>query len=150
MDLHCPACGAPELEFDEEATFHCEYCGTMLVAGRIDCPACGERNTQAAELCSNCGEPLSIVASILDRQQGSLGLPLWVRRLRSQVADLKEREQQASQSRFAAFQEIDQRRIAYETAAHARQQARDSNIIFYGLIGILVVALVVLAIAAIL
>ncbi len=147
MDLECPACGAPELGFDEEFTFECEYCGTTLVAGRLDCPACGERNSRAAELCTNCGEPLSIVASILDRQ-GSLGPPLWVRRLRSQVAELKQREEQASQSRFAAFQEIDQRRIAYETASHARQQERDSNIIFYGVIAVLVVVLVAFVIAA--
>lgn len=119
------------------------------MAGRIDCPACGERNSRAAELCTNCGEPLSIVASVLDRQQGSLGTPLWVRRLRSQVVDLKQLEEQASLTRLTAFQEIDQRRLAQEAAAQAAQQARDSNILFYGLIGILVIALIALAIAAI-
>lgn len=141
MDFHCPACGAPELEFDGESTFACEYCGTTLVAGRIECPACGERNSRAAENCSNCGEPLSIVASILDRQ-GSLGPPLWVRRLRSQVGELKLREEQASLSRFAAFQEVDQRRLAQEAAARARQQERDSNILFYGLLAVLGVMLI--------
>lgn len=147
MELTCPACSAPELEFDGEATFECAYCGTTLVASQINCPACGTLNAQGADECSNCGEPLSIVASVLDRQ-GSLGTPLWVRRLRSQVADLKQREQQASDERMAAFQQIDQRRIAAEAAAQARQRAKDSNIIFYGLVGVLVVILLAFVIAA--
>ncbi len=149
MDLRCPACSAPNLEFDGDSTFDCSYCGTALVAGRINCPACGELNSQAAELCDNCGEPLSIVASIIDRQ-GTLGPPLWVRRLRSQVADLKQREEQASVERFAAFQEVDQRRMQAEARAHARQRSRDSNIIFYGLAGVLLVVLLAFIIVAIL
>lgn len=147
MDLRCPACLAPNLEFDGDSTFECTYCGTTLVAGQINCPACGEQNSQAAELCGNCGEPLSIVASIIDRQ-GRLGPPLWVRRLRSQVADLKQREERASEERFAAFQLTDQRRMQAEATAHAQQRTRDSNIIFYGLAGILVVVLLAFIIAA--
>lgn len=149
VDLNCPACSAPALQFDGDSSFACEYCGITLVAGRIECPACGERNPRAAEQCQNCGEPLSIVASIIDRQ-GSPGPPLWMRRLRSQVGDLKLREEQASQTRLAAFQEVDRRRIAHETAAHARQQARDSNLLFYGLIGVLAVVLLGLVLAALL
>lgn len=79
----------------------------------------------------------------MDRQ-GSLGPPLWIRRLRSQVGALKRSEAVASEERLAAFQEIDRRRIEAETLAHARQKQRDSNIIFYGLAGILVVALLVI------
>lgn len=79
----------------------------------------------------------------MDRQ-GSLGPPLWIRRLQSQVGELKRSEAAASEQRFAAFQEIDQRRIRAETLSQARQQQRDSNIIFYGLVGILVVALLVM------
>lgn len=147
MDLNCPACGAPGLAFDGDASFECEYCGINLFAERLECPACGERNSRAAEECQNCGEPLSIVASIIDRQ-GSPGPPLWVRRLSKQVGDLKLREEQASQARLAAFQEIDRRRIANETAAHARQQERDSNLLFYGLIAVLTVVLLGMVLVA--
>jgi hypothetical protein len=144
VDILCPACTAPDLVFDGEHTFSCEYCGTTLVAGRIECPACGFQNSRAAELCANCAEPLSIVASIMDRQ-GSLGPPLWIRRLRSQVGALKKSEARASAERFAALAEIDLRRIEAETDAATRQEEKDRNIIFYGLVAILVVALLVLA-----
>lgn len=147
MELICPACSAPDLSFDGDLTFECSYCGTTLVAGSTDCPACGERNSKAAELCANCGEPLSIVASVLDRQ-GTPGPPLWIRRLRTQVVSLKATEEEASAERLTAFRKIDERRMAHEAASQARQQAKDSNIIFYGLAGLLVLVLIVFLVAA--
>jgi predicted amidophosphoribosyltransferase len=143
VDLVCPACTASELSFDGEFTFVCAYCGTTLVAGGIECPACGLKNSKAAEFCTNCSEPLSIVASIMDRQ-GYLGPPLWVRRLQSQVGELKRSEAQASDERFAAFQDIDRRRIQAESIAQASQEHKDRNIIFYGLVAILAAALLAL------
>jgi hypothetical protein len=104
-------------------------------------------NEAGADLCSNCGEPLSIVASVLDRQGGT-GQLLWIRRLQTQVADLKESEARASADRYEEFLEIDRRRMKAEAEAHARQQQTDRNIIFYGAAVVLMVVLVVLVMVA--
>lgn len=143
MELTCPACTAPGLTFEGADTFECAYCGTQFVGERTECPACGELNASSVDLCVNCGEPLSIVASVLDRQ-GKRGEPLWIRRLQSQVASLKESEERASAQRFEIFADIDRRRKGAEAEDHARQQQTDRNILFYGAVGILVLVLVVL------
>ena len=149
VDLTCATCTAPGLIAGSEGNFDCAYCGTHFITERTECPSCTEVNLKAADHCSNCGEPLSIVASVIDRQ-GSTGNPLWIRRLRSQVADLKESEARASEDRFEEFVEIDRRRKTADAEAHARQRQTDKNIIFYGAAAILIVAFVILVLTAIL
>ena len=149
VDLDCPACTAPGLSRDLSGDFDCLYCGTHFNVERTQCPACGVLNEKGADNCYNCSEPLSIVASVIDRQ-GTTGSPLWIRRLQSQVAELKESEQKASADRFEEFAEIDRRRKQAEAEAHARQEQTDRNIIFYGAAAILIIALIVLVLVAIL
>ena len=149
VEINCPACTAPELIADGQGNFDCPYCGTHFVTERTECPACGELNNQGEDLCSNCGEPLSIVASVIDRQGGA-GRPLWIRRLQAQVAELKASEARASADRFEEFVEIDRRRKAAEGRAQASQEQKDSNILFYGAAAILLVVLSVLVLVAIL
>lgn len=148
VELTCAACTAPALAADNQGNFDCDYCGTHFVTERTECPACGELNLKGADNCSNCGEPLSIVASVIDRQ-GSTGNPLWIRRLRSQVASLKESEARASEDRFEEFVEIDRRRKAAEAEAYARQKQTDRNILFYGAAAILIIVLVVFVLVVI-
>ena len=117
------------------------------MASKIDCPACGYRNNAGADLCENCGEPLSIVAGILDRQ-GSVGRPLWIRRLQTQVTKLKATEAEASHARMAEFEEIDRKRMQAEAEAQLIQQAKDRQILYYGALGVLGFLLVVMIIYA--
>ena len=144
-DVSCPACSAPGLAFDGHANVACAYCGTQFVAESTECPACLTHNASGADLCSNCGEPLNIVASVLDRQ-GGLGQPLWIRRLKGQVADLKDSEARSSEQRFEELMEIDRRRKQAELEAYARQRQADRNIVFYGAAVILLIVAVVLVI----
>ena len=148
MDLTCTACTAPALIADRLGNVDCDYCGTHFVTERTECPACGELNLKGADHCSNCGEPLSIVASIIDRQ-GSSGNPLWIRRLQSQVAGLRESEARASEERFEEFVEIDRRRKTAEAMAYLRQKQTDRNILFYGAAALLLIVLVILLLVAI-
>jgi hypothetical protein len=148
VDLTCAACTAPALAADSEGNFNCDYCGTHFVTERTECPACGELNLKGADDCSNCGEPLSIVASVIDRQ-GSIFNPLWIRRLQAQVAGLKESEARASEERFEELMTIDRRRKAAEAEAYARQIQTDRNILFYGAAAVLLIVLVVLVLVAI-
>ena len=149
VDLTCPACAAPDLITDRQGNIDCDYCGTHLVTKRTECPACGELNDQGADTCSKCSEPLSIVASVIDRQ-GTTGRPLWIRRLRTQVADLKEREARASANRFEQLMDIDRRRKSAAAEALAGQQRKDRNILFYGGAAALGMVFVLLLLAAIL
>ncbi len=148
VDLTCATCTAPALIADGKGNFDCDYCGTHFVTERTKCPACGELNLKGADDCSNCGEPLSIVASVIDRQ-GSTFNPLWIRRLQSQVAGLKESEARASEERFEEFMEIDRRRKAAEAEAYSRQKQTDRSILFYGAAALLLIVLVVLVLVAI-
>lgn len=146
--LDCPACTAVGLVFDGEAAFECLYCGTVLAAQPTICPSCGTKNQQGADLCSNCHEPLSIVASVLTRQGGT-GPPLWLRRLRTQVGALQVAEAQASARRFEALVDVDRRRLKSEAEEQLRSRERDRQLLFYGAAGILGLILVLLLIAAI-
>ncbi len=148
VELTCAACTAPALIADDQGNLECDYCGTQFLTERTECPACGELNLKGADICSNCDEPLSIVARVIDRQ-GSKSNPLWIRRLQSQVANLKESETRASGDRFEKFVEIDRKRMAAEAKAHARQKETDRNILFYGAAVVLLIALVVLVLVAI-
>jgi len=146
--LDCPACTAAGLVFDGEAAFECLYCGTVLAAQPTICPSCGTENHQGADLCTNCHEPLSIVASVLTRQGGT-GPPLWLRRLRTQVGALQVAEAQASARRFKALVDVDRRRLRSEAEEQLRGRERDRQLLFYGAAGILGLTLVLLLIAAI-
>jgi hypothetical protein len=146
--LDCPACTAPGLVFDGEAAFECQYCGTVLAAQPTICPSCGTENQQGADLCSNCHEPLSIVASVLNRQGGK-GPPLWLRRLRSQVGAIQVAEAQASARRFEVLMDVDRRRLKSEAEDQIRSRERDRQVLFYGAAGILGLILLMLVIAAI-
>jgi len=148
VELTCPACTALDLIPDWQGNFDCNYCGTHLITERTQCPACGELNEQGADLCSNCSEPLSIVASVIDRQ-GTSGRPLWIRRLRTQVAELKQSEARASADRFEQLADIDRRRKSAEVEAQESQQRKDRNILFYGAATALVIVIVLLFLAAI-
>jgi len=146
--LDCPACTSAGLVFDGVAAFECQYCGTVLAAQPTVCPSCGTGNRQGADLCSNCSEPLSIVASVLTRQGGT-GPPLWLRRLRTKVGALQVAEAQASARRFEALVEVDRRRLRSEAEDQLRSRERDRQILFYGAVGILGLILLLLLIAAI-
>ncbi len=148
--LECPACTAAGLFFDGEAAFECQYCGIALAAQRMVCPTCGAENQEGADLCFNCHEPLSIVASVLNRQGGT-GPPLWLRRLRTQVGALKVAEAEASARRFEALVDVDRRRLKSEAEERVRSRERDRQLLFYGaagLLGLILLLLLILAIRA--
>lgn len=146
--LDCPACTSTGLVFDGKSAFECQYCGILLAAQRTVCPSCGAENLAGADLCFNCAEPLSIVASVLNRQGGK-GPPLWLRRLRSQVGAIQVAEAQASARRFESLMDVDRRRMKFEAEEQIRGRERDRQLLFYGAVGILGLILLMLLIAVI-
>ncbi len=147
-DLDCPACASTGLIFDGNSAFECQYCGTVLAAQRTVCPSCSAENLAGADQCFNCNEPLSIVASVLNRQ-GVQGPPLWLRRLRAKVGALQASEAQASARRYEALMDVDRRRLKFEAEEQTRSRERDRQLLFYGAAGILGLILLMLVIAAI-
>lgn len=145
--LDCPLCNEHDLTTSVNGTFTCGTCGTNLVGESTRCPSCLKENGPGADVCAFCGEPLSIVARVLDRH-GVLGPPLWLRRVRSQVAALQAQELEASDLRMETFRELDQRREQEQSEAAARQRARDQQmfqIVFLALaVFVVIVILVVL------
>ena len=146
--LTCPACTAPGLLSEPGGGFQCDYCGTVLLAQPVRCPACGWENAQAADVCINCGEPLTVVARVLTRQ-GTVGPPFWLGRVRSRAGDLKEQEARASELRMEQLRDVDRRRHLDDARALARQREADRRMVLVvglavGMLGLIVVTLVVL------
>ena len=146
--LTCPACTAPGLLSEPGGGFQCDYCGTVLQAQAVRCPTCDWENAQAADVCVNCGEPLTVVARVLTRQ-GTVGPPFWLGRVRSRAGDLKEQAARASELRMEQLLDIDRRRHLDDARTLARQRATDRQIVLVvgvamGMLGLIVVTLVVL------
>ena len=117
----CPACTAPGLEATSEEKITCAYCGFTIPSDANICPACGHVNDFGLETCSLCGEPLSLLAQIMTRHNGS-DQPYKLQQVRRQAPQIKEREARESQKRMEVFQTIDQRRKAAEAEAKQAQE----------------------------
>jgi len=114
----------------------------------VRCPVCGWQNPRRSEVCSNCGEPLTMIARVLTRQ-GTVGPPFWLGRVRSRAGELKEQGARASELRMEQLLDIDRRRQQDDARALARQRATDRQIVLVvglamGVLGLIVVTLVVL------
>lgn len=144
----CPTCTAPGLEVSPDGTLTCSYCGNTLPGESIVCPACGHVNADGVETCWSCGEPLSIVAQVIIRQESS-EQPYRLKQVRSQATALKERASRESEKRMEVFQAIDQRRQAAEAEAKKTQEAyqrRLSGIVLL-IIPIFIVFIILLVVA---
>jgi hypothetical protein len=129
MTPACPACTAPDLELVSKIELVCSYCGTSFSGKPFICPACGWINTEAAELCHDCGEPMNVISQVLSRKDHK-GEPQWLSRARSQASEIKSEEAEASRKRFEALEEIDRRRKAVELSEFELQKERDKRIFF--------------------
>jgi hypothetical protein len=117
----CPACAAPGLKVTPEGNLTCTYCGITILSDANVCPACGHVNAYDVETCSVCGEPLSLLAQIMTRHDGS-DQPYKLQQVRRQAPQLKESEARESDKRMEVFQAIDQRREAAEAEAKQAQE----------------------------
>ena len=143
----CPACTAPGLEVSPDGALACSYCGTIIPGDSNVCPACRYVNADGVETCRSCGEPLSLVAQVIIRQDSS-EQPYRLKQVRSQATALKERESRESEKRMEVFQAIDQRRHAAEAKAKKAQEAyqrRDSTIVLF-IIPIFIVFIILLVV----
>jgi hypothetical protein len=135
----CPACTAPRLIVVQKGELKCSYCGSSFRGVPLICPSCGWINTIEAEDCPVCGEPLTVVAQVIHRQDTSGG-PQWMKRVQSQLGEMRSAEEQASQIRLKALQEIDHSREK-ALAEQKEQQSKADRTLFASMtiIGILII-----------
>ncbi len=104
----------------------CQRCGTGFSAVPSSCPFCGHLNPPDAESCDACGEPLSLVARVVDRQKAQPS----ARRLeqaRALAPMLKAEGEKASQARMAVFQraeDLHREQVRRMSAERAKQDRR--------------------------
>jgi hypothetical protein len=103
----------------------CQYCGTSYQV----CPSCRHANDPHVEICSSCGEPLTIISQVIARHESPRVNPRWLKRARSQAASIKALEESASAERMDAFMEIEHRREETLARENAARQAQDRRIL---------------------
>lgn len=140
----CPNCTAPGLVLISKGELHCSYCGSSFKGIPLICPSCSWINTQEAERCPKCGEPLNVIAQVISRQD-TMGGPQWLKRVQSQAGEIKSSEEQASQLRLQKLQEIDRKRE--ETFAEQKNKQSKEDRLLYALvvaIGIVIIISIIL------
>jgi predicted amidophosphoribosyltransferase len=150
--LTCPACGAPALTADIRGFLECPYCGGRLAGEPVSCLACGQVNLPRAEVCSQCGEPLTLTAQVMSRRGGQ-GSPPWLTRARIQAVGLQSTGEQASQVRMQSLIEVDRVReeaLRKASAERATQDRQVMRILALGLAGLLIVVGLITLIAILL
>jgi predicted amidophosphoribosyltransferase len=123
----CPACTAPGLTLVRKGELRCSYCGSSYRGIPHICPSCGWINVNEAEICPTCGEPLTVIAQVIHRSD-TTGGPQWMKRVQSQLGEIRSAEEHASQLRLQALQEIDQKRENVLAEQSARQSKADRNL----------------------
>jgi hypothetical protein len=121
----------------------CQYCGTSFKV----CPSCRHANGLHIEICTFCGEPLTIISQVIARHESPRVNPRWLRQTRAKAASIKASEESASLERMDAIMEIENRREEALAREHARRQVQDRRILTIMLVlGVSFVTFVVAAI----
>jgi hypothetical protein len=83
----------------------------------------------------------------MSRHADSRRLPLWLEQARGHAPGIRRQEEQASQKRFDALQEIDRRRLEAEARDRLAQQRKDRLTLRWGLALSVSLVMLVLALA---
>jgi predicted amidophosphoribosyltransferase len=147
-EAHCPICESAELSKAADGSLRCPACGVRFSADGILCPGCGASNAFHLDRCKYCGEPLTSFGRALSRQ-GAGRRPYKLDQVRLTSARIRAQEEQASQERLGALEEIDNLRIQQEAKAAQAAAARDRKLfrvvfVASGIFLILVVLIVLL------
>lgn len=131
----CPSCGETALEITMPHGGDCSRCGAQFRDGQRICPACSTPNPLELETCQNCGEPLTILGTVLARQNPG-ATPQRLEQLRGQAESIKARGNQEAEIRMTQFREIDRRRIDAERSAQILQKEKDRLLLRNVLLGV--------------
>lgn len=123
--LICPNCTADEFFEISQGLMECQYCGTSYQV----CPSCRHASSLHIEVCSFCGEPLTIVSQVIARHESPRVNPRWLKQARAKAASIKAYEESASLERMDALMEIEHRREEALARENARRQAQDRSIL---------------------
>ncbi len=124
----------------------CGHCHAHFVQGQLQCPNCEATHPIGMEMCSLCGEPLTLFGRVMIRQ-GLQSKPHRLEQMRSRAVTIQEHARLSSEIRMAGFEEIDKRRLENEQSAQAAQQQRDRQLFRYLALGIGIFLLVIAAVS---
>ncbi len=110
------------------------------------CPRCSRAHPVEVEICQACGEPMTTVSRVIGRQ-GRPNPPRWLKQARSQAAEIKAREAQASDARMERFREMERQRLVALAEASARQARKDRRLLLVtgGVLAVLILTLCITA-----
>ena len=123
----CPKCGT---ECDEDCVF-CQKCGTKIGGSSQICPTCGTENKAGAEFCKKCGTRFTNDSGEEPKTEEETGSPIIVRNKRD-LDNLKNAGVLPEQ--------------VYNTLEAHTKKTRRNAIIVFGVLGIIVIALLAVAV----
>ena len=158
-EITCSNCSGAGLELQPDGQVVCRYCGTPnVMAGPVcpncehvnspgaqqcancrlalvrTCPTCGLQNWSGAERCVRCGRALDAVALMSARLQDPSAL---FHDQQASAPALKAQEEADSQRRMAHMLELERRLQQSTWEAARRTAARDRQIMFWVLVGVI-------------
>lgn len=139
----CPICGEAELQQESTGEWRCSHCEFRVDRDGFTCTACGAENPLSVTHCRVCGASLSTFRQVMDRHTGEQA-PLWLKQVRAQASDLKQRAQEESVVREERFRQMDQRRMEIERLQMEEQRVREQQAIRGIGVGLLVIAVVLI------
>lgn len=145
----CPYCRAPQPPMVEGASAVCAYCGSSFVMTPQVCPRCGTFNTEDAEACIDCGEPLTTVGRVFQRHEDARRPPQFLQYARQEAPTIKRAEAEASRRRSDTFSTQEAHRIEALRTQRAEQAAKDRMLLMVGLVFIAGLILLVGSVAII-
>jgi len=145
----CPYCHAPQPPMVEGEAAACMYCGSVFSVSEGICPRCGTANLEDAEVCRECGEPLSMIGRVFQRHQDARRPPQFLEYARQQAPNIKRTEAEASRRRSDAFHAQEARRIDRLHFQRAEQAAKDRRLLVIGLTALGSLVLILLSVAAV-
>ena len=169
-EIACPNCLAPMELHGRPQHITCDACGShFLLEGHI-CPACYTYHREARAICRQCGEALTRVCQKCqavkwagDEYCHTCGAALDIFAMlqkvdaksraarlaerQTQIRQLKEEEEKASQRRMAELLAVEEERQAELARQTAVSRRRDQQILTAVGVGLLVFVLVILAVA---
>lgn len=142
----CLICGSSDVQVGAEDEAVCQQCGAAFTISPLSCPSCSYLNAPDAESCEACGEPLSLVARVIERQLAQPAL----RRLdqvRAQAPALKAQGEKASEARMSAYRRAEMLRARELRRMSAARAQEDRHLLLAAAAAVAFVLIVLVAAA---
>lgn len=130
--IQCPKCGTD----NPREALHCRHCGSEL---KFSCPGCGALNPYGTTHCMRCG--VDIQAEVKRREEEAR-LREEAMRQAQEEARLREEATQRRQEEIARLEQEQARRQLEEVKKKEQRRRRSTNLIIFGVMGVVLIFIV--------